>query len=61
LGDYDGDTVSLRAVFTQEANMEADRYIKSKAHVLDQSGSNARTLGNEAIQALFGFTRKLGK
>lgn len=60
-GDYDGDTVSLRAVFTQEANMEADRFIHSKANLLDQSGKNPRELGNEGIQALFSLTRKIEK
>lgn len=58
-GDYDGDTVSLRAVFTHEANREADNIINSKANILDQTGSNARKIGNEAIQAIFGLTRKI--
>lgn len=51
------DTMSLRAVYTQEANAEADKYIYSKANILDQSGKCSRELGNEAIQALYGLTR----
>jgi DNA-directed RNA polymerase beta' subunit len=56
-GDYDGDTMSLRGVHTVEANQEADRLIKAKTNMLDQQGRNSRTLGNEAVQALYTLTR----
>ena len=50
--DYDGDTVSIRAVFTQEANAEADRLIKAKTMVLNQSGKNTRKIGNDGALAI---------
>ena len=53
------DTVSLRGVFTQEANIEADNFIKQKKHILNQTGKNARTIGPEAIQGLYGLTREV--
>jgi DNA-directed RNA polymerase beta' subunit len=55
-GDYDGDTVSLRAVFTVEANKECDRLIQSKTMFLDNQGKSTRELKNESIQALYTLT-----
>jgi hypothetical protein len=52
-----GDTVSLRGVYTMEANIEADRLIWEKKNLLDQMGRNSRKLGNEAIQAIYSLTR----
>jgi hypothetical protein len=54
--DFDGDTISLRAVFTVEANKEAEDLINSKTMFLDQMGKNTRKLTNEAIQSLFSLT-----
>lgn len=56
-GDYDGDTVSLRGVFTMEANEEAERLIWEKKNILDQMGRNSRKIGNEAVQAIYSLTR----
>lgn len=55
--DYDGDTVSIRAVFTQEANAEADRLIKAKTMVLNQSGKNTRKIGNDGALAIYCLTK----
>lgn len=55
--DYDGDQISVRGVFTQEANAECERILKSKANVLSIKGSNIRTTSNEAIQTLFMLTK----
>ena len=55
-GDYDGDTVSLRGVFTVEANMECEKLINSKTFILNAQGKSTRELGNEAIQSLFTLT-----
>lgn len=54
--DYDGDTISLRAVFTQEANAEAEELINSKSYYLDNNAKLTRVLKNEAIQALYSLT-----
>lgn len=56
--DFDGDTISLRSVYTQEANMEAERIINSPKYFLDVNGKNIRILRNEAIQTLFALTRE---
>ena len=55
--DYDGDTVSVRAVYTQEANKEAERLIKAKTMVLNQSGKNTRKVGNDGALALYCLTK----
>jgi len=56
-GDYDGDTVSLRAVYSVEANQEAERLILAKTNLFNQEGKSSRGLGNEAVQALYSLTR----
>ena len=56
-GDYDGDTISCRTVFSQEANIEADRILKSKINILNVNGNNIRKSKNEAIQTLHMITK----
>lgn len=55
--DYDGDTISLRSVFTQEANDEVDKLVRSKTMILNQSGKNTRRIGNDASLAIYSFTK----
>lgn len=55
-GDFDGDTVSLRGLFTKEANQEADRLINSKTMIIGQAGKNVRGVGNEAVLSLYTLT-----
>lgn len=56
-GDYDGDQITVKGVYTQEANEEARRIMMSKSHILNTSGSNMRTTTNEAIQTLYMMTK----
>lgn len=56
-GDYDGDTVSLRSVFSVEANEETEDIILSKKQYINAQGKIIRTLGNEAILSLYSLTR----
>lgn len=56
-GDYDGDTVSIRAVYTKEANLEAEKLIYSKKNLLNTSGEALRTIGKEAVLAAYGLTK----
>ena len=58
-GDYDGDMVSNKGVFSQEANEELDDIINNKIHYyVDPSGGPSRILGKELVQTLFNFTRR---
>lgn len=56
-GDYDGDQVSIRGVFSQEANAEAKKVMESKAYILNVYGENIRKTTNESIQTLYMMTR----
>jgi len=59
-GDYDGDTLYLRGVFTKEANDEAERLCFAKSNMLNASGGPSRGLakiGKEAVMGLYEFTK----
>ena len=56
-GDYDGDTVSIKGVFSQSANQEAERIMHSKIYVLNMAGQSIRTTTNETIQTLYSMTK----
>lgn len=57
-GDYDGDQVSVKGVFTSEANEECDKIVKGKVNILDITGNNVRKSTNENIQTLFTLTKR---
>lgn len=56
-GDYDGDQVTIKAVFTQEACQEAEQIMRSKTHILNVYGSNMRKTTNEGVQTLYTLTK----
>lgn len=56
-GDYDGDQISIRGLFTQEANEEARRLMKDKSFILNIQGENMRVTSNEGIQTLWMLTK----
>jgi hypothetical protein len=54
--DYDGDTVSVYSVFSNEANEVAQKHIYSKSNCLDLKGGTMRSMVDNAGQALFFLT-----
>ena len=50
--------MSIKGIFSQEANAECDRIVKSKAYILDINASNVRLTENEAIQTLYTLTKR---
>ena len=54
---YDGDQVSVKGVFSQEANAEALKIMRSKSHIINIYGDNMRTTSNEGIQTLYTMTK----
>ena len=54
---YDGDQISIRGLFTQEANEEARRLMKDKSFILNIQGENMRVTTNEGIQTLYMLTK----
>lgn len=56
-GDFDGDQVTIKGIFSQEANLEANKIMYSKINILTTDGDIIRSIGNEATQTLFTLTR----
>lgn len=50
--------MSIKGIFSQEANAECDKIVRSKANILDINASNVRKSENEAIQTLYTLTRR---
>ena len=48
-GDYDGDTVSARIVFTEEANEEVERLLSSNVHYMNMKNGLSKIIKNEVI------------
>lgn len=60
-GDYDGDQVTSKIFWTQEANAECERVINSKSFALNPNGSNCRIIDLEAIQTFYVLTKDAPK
>ena len=56
-GDYDGDQMTLKILWTQEANAEAERLMKQKTNILNVNGSSMRPIEHEAIHTLYILTK----
>ena len=50
--------MSIKGIFSQEANAECDKIVRSKANILDINASNVRKSENEAIQTLYTLTKR---
>jgi hypothetical protein len=60
-GDYDGDMLYMRGLFTKEANDEAEKLIYAKSNLLDASGGPSRgikKIGKEAVVTLYELTKE---
>ena len=55
-GDFDGDTVSSKAIYAIEANDELEKAINSKRHYISLGGTNAMTTTKEGMQSLYDLT-----
>jgi len=51
------DQVTVKGLFSQEANKEAIEIMTSKAHILNIAGSNMRKTTNEGVHTLYMMTR----
>lgn len=57
-GDYDGDQISIKGVFTQEANQEAEDIMFSIKHYVSINGTMMRTVGNEIFLTYYNMTKE---
>ena len=55
---FDGDTISIRSVWSPEANDEAEKLILSKTNFLDVQGGLVRNISNEAYATLYALTKE---
>ena len=59
-GDYDGDMLYMKSVFSKEANEEAERLITAKSNILTAAGKPSRglaTISKECIMGLYEMTK----
>ena len=56
-GDYDGDQITAKILWTQEANEECEKVMNSKSFFLNTNGKNMRTIDLEAIQTFYVLTK----
>ena len=54
---YDGDQISMKPVFTEEANRDCEERIKSKGYVLNVSGKFMREMGKDFILCAYELTK----
>ena len=52
----DGDQVTVKGVFSEEANRELDKQLSNKAHFFNLGGKGVRTSDKEAMQSLYSLT-----
>ena len=58
-GDYDGDQVSIKGIYSAEANAELDQQMNSKIHYIGLDGISVMDVGKEAKQSLYCLTMVL--
>jgi hypothetical protein len=54
---YDGDVITVKGVFSQTANIEAERILKSKLNIIGLAGEGLRKTTNETVQTLYMITK----
>jgi hypothetical protein len=57
-GDYDGDTVKSTGVWSEEANEEAERLMRSKLYNIRMECNTMFPIEKECLNGLFGLTKK---
>lgn len=57
--DYDGDTISVKGVYTIEANQEIEEFVKSNRNFIDLGGKNIRKSTADVIQSIYSLTKVL--
>ena len=60
-GDYDGDQITATIFFTQEANEEVEKLMKTPSYYMTMSGGNMRTISHEVVQAFYVLTKDPNK
>lgn len=56
---YDGDTVTIKILYTDEANEELRQFVKKKENFIDLDGISVRSSSADVIQSLYSLTKVL--
>lgn len=56
-GDYDGDQVTIRGIWSEEANEDIRRIMNSKISLLDITGQNVKTVKQEVLDSMYELTK----
>lgn len=55
-GDYDGDSTPNRGIFTTEANLDAEHFMRDKKNFLNLVGKNIRPTERDFVQLIYSLT-----
>lgn len=58
-GDYDGDTIIIKGVYTEEANRELEEFMNSKQNYVDFGCKPSKVSEGDVVQSIYSFTRVL--
>ena len=58
-GDYDGDTTTVKGIYSVEANEELEKVMHSNYNFIDFGGKGIRKASQECIQAMYNLTMVL--
>lgn len=56
-GDHDGDQVTIKVLWSQEANAECEKVMNEKSFFITAQGRNARTMNYEVPQTMYDITK----
>ena len=57
-GDYDGDQITAKIIFTLEGNEDCEKLMNSKSFILGPNGSNMRATELESDQTMYVLTKE---
>lgn len=60
-GDFDGDTATVKGVYTDEANEELETFMDSKENLVTFGGAPLKFPGDDVFQATYALTRIIGE
>ena len=58
-GDYDGDQITCKGVYTEEANEECEKFMNSIGNFINFGGKPSKVPGDDTVQALYALTKVL--
>lgn len=56
-GDYDGDSIPNRMIFTDEANLDAEKFTRNKKNFLNLVGQNIRVTERDFVQSIYSLSK----